>query len=551
MTNRKSLLSAFLLCILLLISCTGNKNDDNSKTVFRYNETAGISSLDPAYAKDQACIWATNQVYNGLVQLNEKLQVLPCIAKSWEISDNGLIYTFHLRNDVFFHDDELFKNAKGRKVTAADFVYSFNRIIDPKIASPGAWIFNCANDSLNNNTFNFKALNDSTLLIGLKRPFPPFIGLLSMQYCSVVPKEIVEHYGKDFRKHPIGTGPFKLKMWKEGVKLVLAKNENYFETDGGLRLPYLDAVAITFITDKQSVFLEFLKGNIDFMSGIDPSYKDELLTRNGRLNPKYKNKVNLLTQAYLNTEYLGFLVDSLSPLLANSPTRFKAVRQAINYGIDRKKMMKYLRNNIGFPGIYGFIPVGMPSFDSTKMMAYDYNPQRAKELLSDAGFPDGEGLPEIMLSTTSSYIDICEYIQHQLSEIGIKIKIDVNPPATLREMVAKSKVAFFRGSWIADYPDAENYLALFYSKNFCPRGPNYTHFFSNAYDELYKSSQYETNDSVRFEYYHKMNKLIMDEAPVVVLYYDQVLRFFQENISGLTSNPMNLLNLKYVKKQNY
>jgi len=142
------------------------------------------------------------------------------------------------------------------------------------------------------------------------------------------------------------------------------------------------------------------------MSGIDPSYKDEMLTKNGNLNPKYKSKYNLLTQSYLNTEYLGFMVDSTSDLFKNSPIRYKAVRMAINYGIDRRKMMKYLRNNIGFPGIYGLIPHGMPSFDSAKMKGYDYNPKEAKKLLSESGFPNGEGLPEILLSTTASYLDL-------------------------------------------------------------------------------------------------------------------------------------------------
>ena len=545
-----SSLIIFIFSFFLISSCSRNDADDKNKTVFRYNESAGIASLDPAYARDQACIWATNQIYNGLVQLDDRLEILPCIARSWNISNGGLIYSFHLRNDVFFHDNELFKNGKGRKVTASDFVYSFNRIIDPEIASPGAWIFNNVNDLLTDNKFNFKALNDTTLLICLKNPSPPFLGLLSMQYCSVVPKEIVEHYGKDFRKHSIGTGPFKFKMWKEGVKLVLVKNENYFEFDGKNRLPYLDAVAITFNTDKQSVFLEFLKGNIDFLNSIDPAYKDELLTKNGKLNPKYKDKYNLLTQPYLNTEYLGFLVDSLPASHEKNPLLDKNVRKAINYGFDRKKMMKYLRNNIGIPGVYGFIPLGMPSFDSTKMKGYDYDPELSKKLLSEAGFPNGEGLPEITLSTTATYLDLCEYMQQQLSEIGIKIKIDVNPPATLREMIAKSKLTFFRGSWIADYPDAENYLSLFYSKNFCPVGPNYTHFSNRTFDELFEKAQNEIDDTVRYKYYREMDSIVIEEAPAVVLYYDQVLRFYQKNIIGFTSNPMNLLNLKRVKKIN-
>ena len=537
------------LVLIVMFSCGGRNQSNSNKTVFKYNEAAGITSLDPAFAKDQSTIWAANQLFNGLVQLDEQLKVKPCIAKRWEISEDGLYYTFILRNDVYFQNHPLFLNNKGRKVVASDFVYSFLRLIDPKIASPGAWVFNNVNKSITEKSFNFKALNDTIFIICLSKPFPPFLSLLSMPYCSVVPKEIVTFYGKDFRRNPIGTGPFQFKLWKEGVKLVMVRNSNYFEKEGTQQLPYLDAVAVTFIADKQSAFLEFVKGNLDFISGIDPSYKDELLTKKGELNPKYIGKFKMQSQAYLNTEYLGFLVDEKKT--ENSPLRLKAIRQAINYGFDRGKMIKYLRNNIGTPGIYGFIPKGMPAFDSTTNIGYNYNPIKAKQLLTNAGYPNGIGLPEITLSTTSAYLDLCKYLQHQLEEINIKINIDVNPPATLREMVAQSKISFFRGSWIADYPDAENYLSLFYSDNFAPKGPNYTHFSNKAYDDLFVKAQTEVNDSIRYIYYQQMDKLLMDESPVVILYYDQVLRFYQNNIVGLGSNPMNLLTLKRVKKINY
>ena len=533
-----------ILCSLLLSSCFRTEYKNEGKYVFRYNESAGITSLDPAFTKDQSNIWACNQLYNGLVQLDEQLRIQPSIASKWAISEDGKTYTFTLKKDVFFHKNIALKD-KLRNVIASDFVYSFNRIVDEKIASPGAWIFNYVKKL--DGKFAFTALNDSVLEIVLNQSFPPFLSLLSMQYCSVVPKEAIEFYGKDFRKNPVGTGPFQLKRWKEGVKMVLVKNENYFEYDKLNRLPYLDAIAITFIIDKQSVFLEFIKGNIDFMSGIDVSYKDELLTVNGRLNPKYENKFQLISQPYLNTEYLAFLMDNTNEI-KNNPLNHLAVRQAINYGFDRVKMMRYLRNNIGTPALYGFIPKGLPGFDTSKIKGYDYQPDKSRKLLADEGFPNGEGLGEITLSTTSSYLDLCKYIQNQLTEIGLKIKIDVNPPATLREMIAKSKLPFFRGSWIADYPDAENYLSLFFSGNFCPMGPNYTHFSNPHFDLLYKKAQNEINDSLRYNYYNQMDQVIMNEAALVVLYYDQVLRFVQNNIHDLGSNPMNLLTLKRVKK---
>lgn len=535
-----------LLFLLVLVSSCSKDNSLKDKKVFRYNESANISSLDPAFAKDQAMIWANLQLFNGLVQLDSALNIKPSIAKSWEISQDGLTYTFILRSDVLFHNHNLFNNKK-RKVIASDFVYSFNRIVDEKIASPGAWIFNSVVKK--EGKFAFLAKNDTTFQIILKDAFSPFLGLLTMPYASVVPKEIVEHYGQDFRKNPIGTGPFYFKMWKEGVKLVLLKNENYFEKDHqGNPLPYLDAVNISFIIDKQSVFLEFVKGNIDFISGIDANYKDEVLTRKGELQEKYKNKINLITQPYLNTEYLGFLVDKTkSP--NHNPLLNKKIRQAINYGFDRKKMIKYLRNNIGLAAENGIIPKGLAGFDTNNHCGYSYNPQKAKQLLNEAGYPNGKGLPPISLATTSTYLDLCKYIQQQLNLLGFDIKIDVTPPGALREQIAQSKTMWFRGSWIADYPDAENYLSLFYSPNFCPKGPNYTHFSNKSFDLLYEKAKKETTLQKRTELYKQMDKLIMEQAPIVVLYYDQVLRFTQKNINGLSSNPMNLLILKNVKKK--
>ena len=155
---------------------------------------------------------------------------------------------------------------------------------------------------------------------------------------------------------------------------------------------------------------------------------------------------------------------------------------------------------------------------------------------------------DITLNTTSSYLDLCEFIQNQLSEIGIAVSININPPSTHRQMVATSKLDFFRGSWIADYADAENYLALFYSKNFCPNGPNYTHFSSAKYDEYYEAAMVEVSVEKRQRYYQLMNQMIVDDAAIVPLYYDQVIRFVQNNISGFESNAMNLLQLKRVMK---
>jgi oligopeptide transport system substrate-binding protein len=509
----------------------------DTQNVFKYNEAAGITSLDPAFASSFENISAVNQIFNGLVQMDEQLNVIPCIAKSWQVSEDGLMYTFDLRNDVYFHDHAIFENGKGR------------RVINSRISSPGAWIFNDVDFSDKSDYSGFIAINDSTLGIHLKNPFPPFLGILTMQYCSVVPYEVIEIYENDFRNNPIGTGPFKFKTWKEGVKLVLVKNENYFEKEGDQQLPYLDAISVSFIRERQSEFMEFISGKFDMLSGVDAAYKDELLTEDGSLNPYYSESFIMESVPFLKTDYIGILVDEKLARVKTSPLRLKQVRQAINYGFSRTELIKYLRNNIGTPAKWGFVPKGMPSFDTSAISGYSYQPDKARKLLEQAGFPNGKDLPELTLSTTAMYQDISEFIQSQLGELGIRIKIEVLPAAIHMEQSARAQLPLFRKSWVADYPDAENYLALFYSRNFCPVGPNYTHFKSAAYDALYEKAKWITNDRERYKLYHQMEQIIMDEAPVITLYYDQAVRFISKKISGLEVTPMNTLSLKKVKKQ--
>lgn len=371
-----------------------------------------------------------------------------------------------------------------------------------------------------------------------------------MPYCSVVPHEAVEFYKSDFREHPVGTGPFRFKLWKEGVKLILLKNENYFEQKNGSRLPYLDAIEVSFISDRQSAFIEFLKGNFDFLNSIDVSYKDELLKRNGEMQSKYKGHFKMMTKPYLNTEHLDILMDPEMPVMENHPLNNKLIREALSYGFDRQSMMAFLRNNIGTPGVYGIVPPGLPSFDSSMDKKFTYNPSRSKALLKEAGYPDGEGLPVIVVSTDPLYLDLCEFIKAQWERLGFRIKIDVNQGGIQRKLAAEQKLAFFRASWIADYPDPENYLALFYSKNFTPGGPNYTHYSNKEYDRLYEEATTETNDERRYQLYHLMDDMLMRDIPIIILYYDQVVRLVHNNVSGLQTNAMNLLVLKEVKKEN-
>ncbi len=527
----------FVLAGFVLMSC--GKRALSDKQVFYYNEATGTATLDPAFAKNQSIMWPVHQIYNTLVEIDSGLNIVPSVAKSWEVSADRLTYTFHLQPGIYFHDNEAFPNGKGRLLTAGDVAYSLQRIMDKSTASSGAWIFNNRVDT----SKGFVALNDSTFQLTLLRPFHPIMGILSMQYCSIVPKEVVDKYGKDFRRHPCGTGPFQLISWDEGEAMILHKNKNYWEKDSaGNRLPYLDAIKVSFFDNKATEFLQFRQGGLSFVNDIDASFKDELLTKKGALREQWAGKIILNKHAYLNTEYFGILVDENNPLVKNTATGNKAIRQAMNYAINRRQLMMYMRNSIGIPAEAGFVPGGLPSKNTEFVKGYYFDPARAKQLLKEAGYPDGKGLPAIKLLTIGIYADIASFVARQLEEVGIPVQVEVIQKSLLLEQTAKSQALFFRGSWIADYPDAENYMAMFYSKN--PAPPNYTRYKNPAFDVLYEKALLENNDTARYQLYREMDQIVINDAPVIPVWYDMAIHLVQPNVKGFYPNALNLLELR-------
>jgi oligopeptide transport system substrate-binding protein len=266
------------------------------------------------------------------------------------------------------------------------------------------------------------------------------------------------------------------------------------------------------------------------------------------MTSKYRGKFKLNKAPYLCTEYIGILVDTSKAIVKASPLRFKKVRQAIQYAIDKRKLVKYLRNSVGIPATAGFVPLGMPGFDSTVVKGYHYNPVMAAKLLAEAGYPNGNGMPQVTLSTSTTYKDLIEFVQDELNAVGIRVKVDVSPNASLRDLMSKNEVNFFRGSWIADYPDAENYLSVFYSRNRVPFGPNYTGFYNSKFDRLFEQSYYEQDPQKRYGLYHQMDNMVMEYGSMIPLFYDQSVIMLQNNISGYPVNALNLMILKRVKK---
>jgi oligopeptide transport system substrate-binding protein len=537
-----SRLNILLLAILVILhSC--KTHQDQPRKYFNYNQIGGLETLDPAFAKNLSIIWGVGFLFNTLVEVDENLNIIPSLAKSWTFSNDQQTITFTIRDDVYFHDNMVFHNGVGRKMTAHDIVFSFERLVDPVTASSGAWIFN---DKIRSYK-PFEAPNDTTFILHLNKPYAPIISILSMRYCAIVPKEGIDKWGKDFRNHPIGTGPFKFQLWDENNILLLAKNNNYWEKDSNNKpLPYLDGVKVTFNETRVVEFLLFRQGKIDFINGIDGTIKDLILTKNGTLKEEYQEEFNLCKQQYLNTEYLGFLLDTTLDVLKNNPVKQKLVRQAINYAIDKNKIVTFYRNGIGTPAKQGFVPLSLLN-NEQHSYGYEYQPQKAIELLKQAGWKNEQTFGSIKLFCPESQVDICNFIVHQLKDVGLNAQVEVMQPGLLRQMMSKSEAPFFKAQWIADYPDAETFLTFFFSD--LPAPPNYTRMNNKLFDNWYLESLSITDLEQRNQLYLKMDSLVMNDAALVPLFYDEILHFTRKNIHGMTRNAMNIINIKKVRKE--
>ncbi len=550
---------SYLCCVQL--ACTRVQHGDTSH-IFCYNESNGISSLDPALASYQAASWAGTQLYNSLVELDSSLSVRPCLASSWDIEDGGLRWVFHLRRDVYFHDDSCFAGARGRRMTAEDVRFSIERILHGRTRSPGLWVFRTrlvgAEDyytgTLQGKTLNcegIQILDDSTIVFILEQPYAPFLQLLSMPYAWIIPHEAVERYGQDYGRHPVGTGAFCFDHWLADREIVLRKNPHYFKVDEqGQRLPYLEGVRISFIKDTKTEFLEFRNGAIDILSSIDPSIAPVVVSPEGTLQAAFGHYQLQQTCAH-SVEYYGILLDTTLGAGHHSVlARSLKLRQALNYAIDRERIVRYVLNGKGRAATHGVLPPGLPGFrEDTK--GYGYEPERARQLLAEAGFPAGKGLPSLTLQMGNSArtVSVAEAIQQMWKEIGVQLDIkQVDFPQHL-EMVSSSKLALWRTSWIGDYPDPENFLALFYSGFHSPNGPNTTHYHNARADSLYLRALSPLRSSEeRYELYHEIERMVVEECPWIFLYYASIQRLLQPSIHGLSLDGADRLVLETVRK---
>lgn len=554
----------YLSIIILLTACQNQKKEfvfTEAKGgrfyggTFRYNEEEYLKSLYPLNVTEVTAHRIAEQIYEGLVKFDDStLAVLPCLAKSWDISADGMKYTFHLRNNVFFHNDDCFENNIGRKVTAHDFKYCFDRLCYNNPAeNQGFWIFKdivhganeyYAKTETNKNDFSgvsgIVAIDDTTLQIQLIQPYAVFLARLGLIFTKVYPKEAVEKYGSEMRLHCVGTGPFFIKKILDNQVVFLTKNKKYWAKDEyGNQLPFLENIKVTFIHEKKTELQEFVAGKSDLVYKFPLEMIDEIIDINTNLKPAYQ-KFQLQFLPSMSLQYYGFLHQG--KIFHN-----KAVRQAFCYAVDRVKLCKYTLKNSGFPAIYGMVPPGTGTYDPTLVKGYTYQPEKARKLLAEAGYPNGKNFPKVTLQLNSGgsrNTQVAEAIKKMIEEtLNIKIELLMIPWAQHTEAVEAAKADFFRLGWIADYPDAENFLNLFHSKH-VPKDTtektyiNSYRYKNSEYDAIFNNAITITNETERNLMYAKADQKAIDDAVVLPNYYDIDFRILQSNVRNCPQNAM-------------
>jgi peptide/nickel transport system substrate-binding protein/oligopeptide transport system substrate-binding protein len=502
-----------------LFSGSGDEKSEDAKEIFpvrggNYRRGLGHdpATLDPAKITDVYEEVVTQQIFEGLVQYSDNLMVIPCVAESWESSRDNLYWVFSLKKNVRFHN--------GREVTAQDFIYSFTRILHPETKSLAASLLTKVEGAQEykegrvEKISGLRAPNRYTLEIQLSESFPPFIAVLAMVNFGVVPHEEVEKLDENFGQYPVGTGPFCFESWNRNKEIVLAANEDYHEGR-----PNLDRVIFKIFpgVSIETMFHEFELGNLE----------DSLLSMQMRQRVLEERTFQVLQRPSLVIRLL--VMNNTIP-----PFTDKRVRQALNYAIDKERISIEIGKGKLIPAT-GLIPEGMAGF-KPEIQNYPFSPEKARELLEDAGFPQGNGLPVIQFwSSVKSAGPLAEdeAIKKYLTDVGINVEFNYQTDwPSFKKMIQEGTAPIFKYSWEADIPDPDNILSsLFYSQSMTNRA----YYRNEKVDELIRKAQNESDYRKRISLYSTIQDRIMEDAPVILLNYLAYERVFQpyvRNIEG-------------------
>jgi len=543
-------------------SAKGGKKFGGRYTI---NEIRGNpSSLDPVRMNSKIEDDIATNIFDRLIDNDSKLELVPELATSWEMSSDGLTYTFHLRKNVFFQDDPCFAGNKGRVLTSQDVKYSFERVCDPKTLTDGFTMFQGIvtgaddyffRDSLENlgrkitEVVGFQAPNDSTFIINLTKPFAPFLQHLTTSFGFIVPKEAVEKYGKDFFNHPVGTGPFFMDHWKPDEEIILKRNPHYWQSDeAGNQLPLLDEVKFTFVKDDKTLFANFERGVFDEDLTIPSELFSGIITADKKLTAQYEKKYQYQHISAMNSYFIDILCTT-------SQYSNIALRRAMSFAIDRRQIVKYILKDAPHgPAENGLVPPAFKNYPINDVHGISFNPDSANYWLKKSGY--GEGGKELNI-TLSVYneprpLQIANAVQHMWQSIlGAKVDLHVMQASQLIDESEDGKLDIWVTRWYADYPEVENFLNLEYGK-LIPHDakmksyPNSTRWNNSEFNKYFEQALVTVEESDRDKLYAKAEDIVAYESPVIPLFYEEHNRLLQPWVRDNPLDPMNRIDLKWV-----
>jgi oligopeptide transport system substrate-binding protein len=565
----KKVLIALLSANIALFSCgTGNDSQTTESTqipgkggkfyggVFKVNESDYIKNLFPHNITDAISYRVATQVYEGLLKFNPAdLSLVNGIAESYNVDPTKTIYTFKIRKGVMFHDDASFKDGKGREVTAEDIKYCFTLLCTQNISNQGFSVFQnilkganeyyAASANGKKPTFEVEGISiidPYTIQFSLIESNSVFLFNLARPFTFIFPKEAYEKYGLEMRNKAVGTGPFKIASIEDDISIILKKNENYYGVDSsGNKLPFLDAIKIKFIKDKKTELLEFKKGNLDMMYRLPTDHIIDILEEVNQKKGDF-GQYQLQRTPEMATHFLSFL---------NTGKIFKDknIRKAFSFAIDRKRILEYVLNGEGYAAAtYGITPVDIfKNYNVKGIKGYDLNADSARYFLKKAGYPDGKGFPKLKLELNSDgerNVAVAEEIQKQLKDnLNITLELEIVPFAQLVENMIGGKSDFFRGGWIADYPNPENFLWFFYGKN-VPKDPtaqsypNMMRYVNPEFDMHYEAGLKAKTEEEALKHFMQAENIMIQDAPIMVLWYDEGYRLLQSYVKSFPNNSM-------------
>ena len=562
----------FIIALLGLLcnSCNNSQNEKSNKIhlteakggrfyggVFRMSESEYIKTLFPHSIIDVYSYRVASQVYEGLFKFDQKdvTKLINGLVDTYTVDETKTVYTFKLKQNIYFHDDECFPNGKGRKVTTEDIKYCFTllckqdrnnqhfNLFDKVVKGVNKYYDGTKGGKIpNHEVEGFNVIDDLTFEITLIKPSSIFLYSLARPGAFIFPREAYEKYGLEMRIKCVGTGPYKLSFVDEDISIILKKNEKYYGKDEyGNQLPFLDALSIQFFKDKKVELLEFRKGNLDMMYRIPTDYIIEILAETDANSDGTFSKYVLEREPEMATQFLS---------LFNQGDIFNSlnVRKAFSFAINRQKILDFVLNGEGYEiGKYGFTPPSFKAYDVTGIKGYTFNLDSARYYLKKAGFINGRGFPKLSLDLNAEgdrYVNVAVEVQKQLKDhLNINIELNIAPISQITEKGMSGKYDMLRLAWIADFPSPQSFLWPFYGKNI-PKNlnqksfPNIARYSNDTFDKLYEQGLNSTSDSEALAFFMKAEQILIDDAPVIVLWYDEGYRLQQSFIKNFPSNPM-------------